>query len=72
MASYTAVFEQAEDGMWGGYFPDLPVILVNGTSLEEAHANARSGLELWLEDMKEQGLPIPESVTRAQVFEVAA
>lgn len=36
MASDTAVFEQAEDGSWGGYFPDLRVILVNGSTFEEA------------------------------------
>ena len=72
MANYTAVFEQAEDGTWGGYFPDLPVILVNGGTLEEAQENARTGLELWIEDMKEQGLAIPQQTTHVQAFEVAA
>jgi predicted RNase H-like HicB family nuclease len=72
MAHYAAVFEQAEDGTWGGYFPDLPVILVNGNTLEEVQANAKSGLEFWLEDMKEQGLPIPAPSTRVTAFEVAA
>jgi len=64
MVRYAAVLGQAEDGSWGGYFPDLPVILVNGQTLEEAQENARTGLEFWLEDMKEQGLPIPEPSTR--------
>ena len=72
MAKYTAIFEQAEDGTWGGYFPDLAVILVNGTTLEEAQENARTGLELWIEDMKEQGLPIPAPTTRVLDIEVAA
>jgi predicted RNase H-like HicB family nuclease len=72
MAKYTAIFEQAEDGTWGGYFPDLAVILVNGTTLEEAQENARTGLELWIEDMKEQGLPIPSPTTRVLNIEVAA
>jgi predicted RNase H-like HicB family nuclease len=35
MAKYTAVFEQADDGTWGGYFPDLSGLLVNGATLEE-------------------------------------
>ena len=72
MANYTAIFEQAEDGTWGGYFPDLATILVNGTTLEEVQENARTGLELWIEDMKEQGLPIPKPTTCVQAFEVAA
>lgn len=72
MAEYTAIFEQTEDGNWGGYFPDLAVILVNGSTLEEAQENARTGLELWIEDMKEQGLPIPKPATHVQAFEVAA
>jgi predicted RNase H-like HicB family nuclease len=72
MANYTAVFEQAEDCTWGGYFPDLPVILVNGTTLEEVQENARTGLEFWIEDMKEQGLSLPAPTTQAVAFEVAA
>jgi len=72
MAQYTAIFEKAEDGSWGGYFPDLPVILVNGSTLEEVQENARTGLELWLEDMKELGLPIPAPTVHVHSFEVAA
>ncbi len=72
MANYTAIFEQAEDGTWGGYFPDLATILVNGSTLEEVQENARTGLELWMEDRKEQGLPIPAPVTFVAAFEVAA
>jgi predicted RNase H-like HicB family nuclease len=72
MAHYTAIFEKADDGSWGGYFPDLPVILVNGSTLDEVRENARTGLEFWLEEMKEQGLPIPEPTVHVQAFEVAA
>jgi predicted RNase H-like HicB family nuclease len=72
MANYTAIFEQAEDGSWGGYFPDLAAILVNGETLDEARENARTGLEMWIEDMKEQGLQIPEPKTQVAAFEVAA
>jgi predicted RNase H-like HicB family nuclease len=72
MANYMAIFEQADDGTWGGYFPDCAVILVNGSTLEEAQENARAGLELWVEDMKEQGLPIPRPTTQVRAFEVAA
>jgi len=72
MAKYTAVFEQAGDGTWGGYFPDLSGLLVNGATLEEVQENARTGLEFWMESMKEEGLPIPTPSTQAGEFEVAA
>jgi len=72
MANYTAIFEQAEDGTWGGYVPDLAVILVNGSTLEEAKENARTGLEMWIDDMKEQGLPIPPPTVHVLAIEVAA
>jgi predicted RNase H-like HicB family nuclease len=45
---------------------------VNGQTLEEVQENARTGLEFWLEDMKEQGLPIPRPNTRVIAIEVAA
>jgi predicted RNase H-like HicB family nuclease len=72
MAKYTAVFEQAHDGTWGGYFPDLSGLLVNGATLEEVRENARTGLDFWMESMKEEGLPIPAPSTLAGEFEVAA
>ena len=68
---YTAVFAQAEDGGWSGYEPDLPTILVGGETLDEAKENMRTGIELWIEDMKEQGLPIPAPSTQAVSIEVA-
>ncbi len=69
---YAAIFEQAEDGSWGGYFPDLAMVLVNGQTLEEAQENARTGLKLWIEDMKEQGLATPAPSTKVIAFELAA
>jgi predicted RNase H-like HicB family nuclease len=69
-ASYTAVFEQAGDGTWGGHFPDLPTILVNGATLEEARENAKTGLEFWLESMHEEGLPVPQPSAQAMAYEV--
>ena len=71
MTKYTAVFAQAEDGGWSGYAPDLPTILVGGNTLEEAKENMRTGIELWIEDMKEQGLPIPAPSAQTVSIEVA-
>jgi predicted RNase H-like HicB family nuclease len=72
MVKYTAIFEQAEDGIRGGNYPGVAVIPVDRSTLGEAKKNARSGLELWIEDMKEQGLLIPPPSVRVIAIEVAA
>ena len=55
-----------------GVDADLQMTPVNGATLEEAQENARTGLEMRVEDMKEQGLSMAESSTRAISFDVAA
>lgn len=69
---YAAIFEQAEDGTWAGYVPDLPVVLAMGDTLEAAQENMREGIKLWLEEAKKDGLPIPSPSTRAFNIDVAA
>jgi antitoxin HicB len=47
----------------GGFFvriPDLPGCMTQGETIEEALANIKEAKELWLEEMVESGLPIPE------------
>ena len=39
-----------------------------GRTLEEAQENARTGLQLWVEDMKEQGLPMPKASIKVLAF----
>jgi len=72
MARHAVLFERAEDGSWGGYFPEIPTILVNGLMLEEARENARTGLAFWIEGMKKDGWPLPEPHMRAFEIEAAA
>lgn len=69
---YTAIFAQASDGGWSGYVPDLPTILVGGYTLEEAKESMHKDIGMWIEDMKEQGLPIPAPSAQAVSIEVVA
>lgn len=70
--SYAAVFEKADDGTWGGYVPDLPVILVNGLTLEEAENNMREAIQVYLDEMRASGFPVPPPSVRAINIDVAA
>ena len=61
MRSYTVILTPDTDV--GGYtarVPALPGCNTQGTSLEEALANAREAIELYLEELRESGEPIPE------------
>jgi predicted RNase H-like HicB family nuclease len=69
---YTALYEQASDGGWSAHVPDLPTILVGADTREEAADLLREAVELYLEDMKEQGLPAPLPLTYAGDVTVAA
>jgi predicted RNase H-like HicB family nuclease len=70
--TYTALYEQAKDGGWSAHVPDLPTILVGADTREEAELLVREAVELYVEDMKEQGLPIPTPLTYAAHVQVAA
>lgn len=58
--TYTVVFQPCERGY--GYTvtcPALPGVVSEGDTLEEARANAREAIELYIESLQEDGLPIP-------------
>ncbi len=56
--TYPIVLVQ-EDDKWWVYIPDLPGIYGLGNSEEEAKKDIISALELYLEDVIEEGKPIP-------------
>jgi predicted RNase H-like HicB family nuclease len=64
--SYLVVVERG-DTSFGAYVPDLPGCVAVGQSEEEALRLVQEAIELHLEGLREQGLPIPEPRSRAQV-----
>lgn len=63
MNEYLVIYEQAEDGGWGAYIPDVPGVVALGTSRAETAARIREALSAFAEEMQEIGseLPIPVS-----------
>ncbi|HLD26937.1 MAG TPA: type II toxin-antitoxin system HicB family antitoxin [Patescibacteria group bacterium] len=49
--TYTAIFEEAEEGGYFVYVPSLPGCLSEGDSYEEARANIADAISLYLEDV---------------------
>ena len=56
---YTITLYQAEEGGFVAYAPALPGCVSQGETREEAIANIREAVELYLEDMKESGESFP-------------
>ena len=44
---------------WGAFSPNVPGCVAIGDTAEDALASFREALEVHLDDLKEQGLPIP-------------
>jgi predicted RNase H-like HicB family nuclease len=71
MKEYAVVFEKTSNG-WSAYAPDLPGLGVAAATIEETEQLIREGIELHIEGMREDGLPIPEPSTRVMQLAVPA
>lgn len=56
---YPAVFTPAEEGGYVVTFPDFPELATQGETFEEARDMAADILQLWFEELKEQGRARP-------------
>ncbi len=54
--TFTAVFEEAEEGGYVAYIAEVPGIVTQGESLDEARDNLREAAELVLESNRELAL----------------
>jgi predicted RNase H-like HicB family nuclease len=64
--SYLVVIEQGETG-FGAYVPDLPGCVAVGETEEETLRLIREAITLHVEALREQGLPIPEPRSHAEL-----
>ena len=56
---YTVVLEEEEGGGYHAFCPALPGCHTQGDTVDEAIANAREAIELYLESLREHNEPIP-------------
>ena len=68
---YAVIIEQAE-GNYSAYVPDLPGCITTGASIQEIEQNIREAIELHLEGLREDGLPIPIPSTVVEYCELVA
>ena len=56
---------------FSAYLPDLPGCVATGQTIDEVRERMREAIELHLEGMREDGLPIPQPTTLADYVEAA-
>ncbi len=68
---YVVIVEQGENG-FSAYVPDLPGCVAVGETREEALRLIGEAVELHLEGLREEGLPIPKPSSSSEYVEVGA
>ena len=66
---YLVVFEKTQNS-YGAYVPDLPGCVAAASSHEEVCLLIQEAIDLHLQDLQAQGLPVPPPNSIAQHFEV--
>ena len=70
---YLVVIEQADDGSYSAYVPDLPGCVACGQDTpEQAKELIREAIEVHIQGMIEDGDPIPQPVSRAEYVDALA
>ena len=69
MKRYAIVIEKAPSN-YAAYVPDLPGCVATGATVEETESLLREAIDIHLEGMREDGLPIPEPASLVEYLEV--
>ena len=68
---YAAVIEQAVDGTWSGFIPDLACYVAGLSSPDLAREELRVSLAFAIEGHRLEGSSIPSPTTQVEVLETA-
>jgi predicted RNase H-like HicB family nuclease len=71
MHRFLIVIEEAGQN-FSAYSPDLPGCVATGATREETERNMYSAIQMHIEGLREDGLPIPESTAVAEYMVVGA
>ena len=69
---YTVIFEKEEEGGFHVFCPTLPGCHTQSDTIDEGIQNIREAIELYLESLAEDGLPIPEEDILIKPIEIFA
>jgi predicted RNase H-like HicB family nuclease len=66
---YAVVFESSPR-IFAAYVPDLPGCVATGRTKPEVERRIREAIRMHLEGLRDEGLPVPEPSSWAEVIEV--
>ncbi|MBA2323436.1 MAG: type II toxin-antitoxin system HicB family antitoxin [Pseudonocardiales bacterium] len=68
-SGYAVIVEQADDGGFGAWSPDLPGCVALGDTVEETLVEMREAISLYIEVLRERGedVPVPRAVQTVTV-----
>lgn len=58
------IFEPQPGGGYTVYSPDLPGMVTQGDTLDDAKQNAQEAIELYVESMRDRGKDVPLPIVR--------
>ena len=70
MSEYVVIYEQAPEGGWGAYLPDLPGVVALGATREEVGARIEEALGAYADEMQREGRTLPPPAHRAATLRV--
>jgi predicted RNase H-like HicB family nuclease len=59
MSDYVVIYEQADDGAWGAYMPDLPGVVALGATRSEVGQRIQDALAAYADDLRQRGQALP-------------
>ena len=68
---YVVVIEQAQDGSYSAYVPDLPGCVSCGDSVDEVKQLIEEAVHLHIESLRNHGEPVPPPLTRTATVHAA-
>ncbi len=71
MTKYVIIVEKAGNN-YSAFCPDLPGCIATGETVDETVEMMKEAIKLHIEELKKEGLELPEPTTKAVSIEVAA
>lgn len=68
---YMAIIEHG-DRSWGAHVPDLPGCVAVGASRDEVVSLIREAIQMHIEELRTQGLPVPRPTAEGVFVDVEA
>ena len=69
---YTVIFEKEDEGGYHVFCPVLPGCHTQSETIEEGTQNIREAIQLYIESLVEDGLPVPEEDILIKPIEISA